>query len=157
MSWHEAAASPHSKSAAGSCSEGQVPRMDRRKQWFQKRTAVTKEEFPAPQAKSKQPQQQIFLSALGCSDDKPHSSPVQHKSQHRSSAALRDRGASEQRRARCASLFRRLSASFQLPPNLFKTAKYAPWPLRAQRFQNAQRTPRILVPSPIRNTPCLRV
>ena len=73
--------------------------MDRRKQWFQKRTAVTKEEFPAPQAKSKQPQQQIFLSALGCSDDKPHSSPVQHKSQHRSSAALRDRGASEQRRA----------------------------------------------------------
>ena len=131
--------------------------MDRRKQWFQKRTAVTKEEFPAPQAKSKQPQQQIFLSALGCSDDKPHSSPVQHKSQHRSSAALRDRGASEQRRARCASLFRRLSASFQLPPNLFKTAKYAPWPLRAQRFQNAQRTPRILVPSPIRNTPCLRV
>jgi len=31
------------------CSEGQVPRMDRRKQRFQKRTAVDKEESLTPQ------------------------------------------------------------------------------------------------------------
>ena len=41
-----------------------------------KRTAVTKEESPTPQAKTKQPQQQIFLSALGCSDNEPRSLPV---------------------------------------------------------------------------------
>ena len=78
--------------------------MDRRKQRFQKRTAVTKEESPTPQqrltpqTKAQLTQQQIFLYALRRSDDKPHSSPVQRKNQQWSSAALQGRDASEQRR-----------------------------------------------------------
>ena len=53
--------------------------MDRRKQRFKKGTAVTKEESPTPQAKTKQPQQQIFLSALRRSDNEPRSLPVLRK------------------------------------------------------------------------------
>ena len=106
--------------------------MDRRKQRFKKRTAVTKEESltpqqrPTPQTKVQQTYQQIFLYAFRRSDDDPRSLPVQSKKQQWSSAALRDRGASERRRALCASPFQRLSAfsPHALLP-MRKTAKYA--------------------------------
>ena len=51
-----------------------------------------------------------FASALRRIDDKSRSSSVQCRIQQRSSAALRGRGASERRRARRASPFRRGSA-----------------------------------------------
>ena len=64
------------------CSEGQVPRMDRRKQRFQKRTAVTKEELPYTAATTHTTNKittdlsTFFLYDFRRSDDKPHSSPV---------------------------------------------------------------------------------
>ena len=73
-------------------------------------------------------------------------------------AAQRGRDASEQRRASCASLLRRLSAFFRSVSDQDpKAAKYAVLIPGPGRFANVRNAPRVVIPPPVRNAPCFAV
>ena len=125
--------------------------MDRREQRFKKRTAVTKEESPASQAKAKQPRQQSSLSFIAAmTTPKARRCTITG----RDSAAQRGRDACGTATRISTSLSRRLSALFGSTPDQGpKAAKFAVltpghagFPNRAKRSEGSDTTP-------VRNAP----
>ena len=111
--------------------------MDRREQRFKKRTAVTKE------------QALNFLCANEAVEQNREAHQCGERKKQWDHAAQRGRDASEQRRASCASLFRRLSVLFEIPldqdPKAAKFAVLTPgraeFPNRAKRLEGRDSAP----------------
>ena len=104
--------------------------MDRREQRFKKCTSVTKEvPYTAATTHTTNKITTVTLTnfplCLRRSDNEPRSLLVQCKKQQWSSATLRGRGASERRRARCASRSEGSLLLSDVPSVHAKMAKYA--------------------------------